>query len=79
MKKVELSRKIEHSGISISEIARRLKVTRATIYTWIDSEEKFNYDKILSVLPSNSDELEQLKQTNKILLEKISSLEEDEF
>lgn len=54
MTKAEILNKIEHSGVSISEIARQLKVTRTTIYTWIDSEEKFDYEKILSVLPRRS-------------------------
>lgn len=77
MDKTEILKKIEGSGLSIAEIARRCGKTRVTIYSWIDSEEKNLYDKILSVLPSDTDELGMLKQTNRILLEKISLLESE--
>lgn len=77
MNKAAILSKIESSGVSISEIARRCGVTRATIYSWIDSGETFNHNKILTVLPSDNGELERLKQTNKILLEKINQLEEE--
>lgn len=77
MRKDEILKKIGDSGLSISEIARRLGVTRVTIYTWVDGEEKSNHDKILSVLPSDSNDLEQIKKMNKILLEKITALEKE--